>query len=70
MVYYVSEVAGLYSFTKAEKINARSLTSAKRAASKYQMFQNTVIYIGKEVDNKGFIRNPIAVKRGGKWLNL
>lgn len=70
MFYYVAEVARMHSFAKAEKINARSLTSAKRVASKYQMFQDTVLYIGEEIDNNGFIVNPIAVKKGNEWTNL
>ena len=49
MTYYVSEVAGLHSFAKAEKISATSLASAKRLASRYQMFLNTVIYLGRAV---------------------
>ena len=70
MVYYVSEVTVPNSFAKAEQINAKTRTSAKRSASRYQMFQNTVIYLGREVNDKGFIINPIAVKKGNKWLDL
>ena len=71
MVYYVSEVKGLYSFSKAERIEAKSLTSAKRSASRYhQMFLGTILYLGTAVDSRGFIIEPIAVKRGNKWLDL
>ena len=70
MMYYVSEVAGLHSFAKAERINAKSRTSAKRLASRYQLFQDTILYLGETVDNNGFIINPIAIKKGNKWIDL
>ena len=67
MTYYVAEVAGLHSFAKAEKISAKSLASAKRSASRYQMFLGTILYLGRAVDSNGFIIEPIAVKKGNKW---
>ena len=70
MLYYVSEVAGLHSFAKAERFSAKSRTSAKRCATRYQMFQDTVLYLGRAVDSNGFIIQPIAVKRGNKWVDL
>ena len=71
MVYYVSEVEGLHSFAKAEKINAKSRSSAKRSASRYhQMFLGTILYLGKAVDSEGFIIEPIAVKKGDQWTDL
>ena len=70
MTYYVSEVMNTHSFVKAARLNAKSRTSAKRSASRYQMFQDTVLYLGREVDNNGFIIDPIAVKRGNKWVDL
>ena len=70
MKYYVAEVAGLHSFAKAEKIEAKTRTSAKRSASRYQMFQTTVLYIGRAVNDNGFIIEPIAVKKGNRWLDL
>ena len=70
MEFYVSEVTGLHSFAKAEKIEAKSLASAKRLASRYQMFLGTVLYLGRAVDSRGFIVEPIAVKKGKKWIDL
>ena len=70
MTYYVSEVANLHSFAKAEKISAASLVSAKRLASRYQMFLDTVLYLGRAVNDNSFIVEPIAVKKGNKWTNL
>ena len=71
MYYYVSEVEGLHSFAKADRFNANSRSSAKRLASRYhQMFQGTVLYLGMTVDSRGFIVDPIAVKRGNRWVDL
>ena len=70
MTYYVAEVARLHSFAKAEKINAKSLTSAKRSASRYQMFIGTILYLGRAIDSNGFIIEPIAIKKGDKWTDL
>ena len=70
MTYYVAEVEGLHSFAKAERLNAKSRTSAKRSASRYQMFLGTVLYLGRAVDSNGFIIEPIAIKKGDKWLDL
>lgn len=71
MMYYVAEVAGLHSFAKAEKIHAKNRSSAKRQASRYhQLFLGTILYLGKAVDSNDFIIEPIAVKKGNKWLDL
>ena len=71
MKYYAAEVARLHSFAKAEKIEAKSLASAKRSASRYhQMFLGTILYLGRAIDSNGFIREPIAVKKGDKWTDL
>ena len=70
MEYYVSEVTALHSFAKAVKLNAKNLTSAKRCASRYQLFQDTILYLGRTVDSRGFIVEPLAVKKGNKWTNL
>lgn len=70
MNYFVMEVAGLHSFAKAEKITAKNLASAKRSASRYQMFLDTVLYLGKAVNNDGFIVEPLSVKKGNKWIDL
>ena len=70
MFYYVAEVTSAHSFVKAERIYAKNRSSAKRKASRYQMFLGTVLYLGREVNNNGFIVNPIAVKKGNKWIDL
>ena len=70
MIYYVAEVTSMHSFVKAEKIYAKNRSSAKRKASRYQMFQGTVLYLGRAVNDRGFIIEPIAVKKGNKWIDL
>ena len=70
MIYYVAEVTALHSFAKAERLNAKSRTSAKRCATRYQLFQDTILYLGETVDRNGFIIEPIAVKRGNRWIDL
>ena len=68
--YYIAEVQNLGSFSQAEKITAKDLSNAKRKASKSQCFYDTVLQIGTEVNDAGFIMNPIATKVNGKWQDL
>ena len=70
MTYYVSEVTNPHSFAKAERLNAKNLASAKRKASSYQMFLGTILYLGRAIDSRGFIVEPLAIKKGNKWTNL
>lgn len=65
--WYVMEVQNIGAFAKAEAFEAKSLASAKRAASRRQVFQGTVLYLGAEVDGNGFVINPIAIKERGEW---
>ena len=70
MTYYIAEVTSIKSFAKAWKINAKSRSSAKRVASRCQMFLGTILYLGRAVDSNGFIIEPIAVKKGNKWSDI
>ena len=70
MEYFVSEVTALHSFAKAYKIHAKNRTIAKRKASRYRSFLGTVLYLGRAVNHNGFIVEPIAVKKGSKWVDL
>ena len=70
MTFYVSEVMCPHSFAEAERFSAKSRTSAKRCATRYQMFQDTVLYLGKAVNDSGFIIEPIAFKKDNKWVDL
>lgn len=67
-VYYFTEVENLNSYRQAERIKADSITSAKRIASRHQVFKNTWLKLGLSTDNNGFIKNLIAVKNPqGRW---
>lgn len=68
MKWYYMDVSHPNAYRRAEKINAKNVQSAKRTASRYAIYPN--IYIGKEVDENGFIVNPLYVKRGGKWYRI
>ena len=70
MKYYVAELSNKNSYAKAEVIEAKSLTSAKRIASRNQVFYGTVMEIGYDVNEDGFILKPIAQKIDGKWIDL
>ncbi len=72
-IYYFSEVDNLNSYRQAEKIEAESLTVAKKIASRRQAFQGTSLKIGWGIDSQGFIDEVLAVKEPGKnkkWKNL
>lgn len=71
MEFYVAEVVGINSRARARKVEAKTLTAAKRNAVRNQMFYGTVLYIGDAVNEDGFIVNPICVKEDGKkWEML
>lgn len=70
MRYYVMEVQNAGALAIAEVFEAKSLASAKRTASRKQVFQGTVLYLGTEVDSNGFVRNPIAIKEGKEWSEV
>ena len=68
--YYVMETTP-GGYREANKIHATSLTAAKRAASRAQVFYGTELLIGLSVDENGFVRNPIAVKEVGRaWEDI
>ena len=64
--YYMSENNG--GFRKAEKLNAATLTAAKREATRKQVFQGTRLIIGTEVNKDGFITEAKAEKKDGLWI--
>ena len=68
--YYIMETTP-GGYREAKKIHATSLTSAKRAASRGQVFYGTELLIGLSVDENGFVRNPIAIKEVGRaWEDI
>lgn len=69
--YYFAELQNAGSYRQAEKLKATSLRAAKREASMRQVFQGTVLEIGNNVNEDGFIMNPIARKEVGKhWEDI
>jgi hypothetical protein len=67
MKFYVAELQNKGSFRRAEEIEAASLASAKRKASRMQSFYGTVLKIGDVIDDRGFIANPLSCKIDGTW---
>lgn len=69
--YYFAEFQNAGSYRQAEKLKATSLRAAKREASMRQAFYGTVLEIGCEVNEDGFILNPVARKEVGKqWKDV
>ncbi len=65
--YYFSELQNRNSFKQAEKISASSLADAQRIALSKQYFQGTVVEIGANVNEDGFILNPTCIYENGRW---
>ena len=65
--YYSAELQDRNSYRQAEKISASSLADAQRIALSKQYFQGTVIEIGANVSDDGFILNPTCVHENGRW---
>lgn len=70
MKFYVAEVQKVNSVREAEEISAKDLTEAKRKASRGQAFCGTVLVIGTEINEDGFITDPMVYKESGKWHNI
>ncbi len=70
MKFYVAEVQNVNSVREAEEISAKDLTEAKRKASRGQAFCGTVLVIGTEIDENGFITDLLVYKENGKWHNI
>lgn len=66
--YYMSENNG--GFRKAEKLNATTLTAAKREATRKQVFQGTKLVIGVEINENGFLKEAVAMKKDGIWTSF
>ena len=67
MKYYIAEVENLRAYREAYSIEAESLKEARRIATKQQAFDGTVLVIGLEVNEKGWITDPLCVKNHGRW---
>lgn len=64
--YYMSENNG--GFRKAEKLKAETLTAAKREATRKQVFQGTRVAIGTELNENGFLKEAVSIKKDGLWV--
>ena len=63
--YYVSETQNSNSIRKVEKIKVKSLTAAKRHATRNQVYQGTVLTIFSEIDENGYGTREISSKDTG-----
>lgn len=64
--YYFSETNHINAFSTGEALKAKTLSAAKREASKKQCFQGTVLKIGTHLNEDGLLIDEIAVKTN-KW---
>lgn len=62
--YIITEKQNTNSTRKGEAIQAKSLTQAKRAASRMQGFEGTVMTIESENGHE------ISYKEDGKWVDF
>lgn len=71
-IYYMMESSTANSFRKAEPLKAESLVAAKREASRKAAFYDSVLTIGTEIDDDGFLvpSGNVAIKSIGIWNNL
>lgn len=67
-IYYYAELSNKNSYRKANKIQVQSLRAAQIIASKNQIFSGTVLEISQEINENGFILEPICQKIDGKWV--
>lgn len=63
-IYIIKEAQNVNSERKGERIEADSLSAAKRAASRAQMFQGSVMKIENEY---GLL---LAYKEDGRWVEV
>lgn len=61
MIYIITEKQDAASTRKGQSVEAPDLSSAKRKATKMQMFQRTTLTI--EAENGALL----AIKKDGKW---
>ncbi len=61
-IYIIKEVQNVNSERKGERIEAKDLAAAKRAASRAQMFQGSVMKIENEAGMQ------LAYKENGRWI--
>lgn len=71
-IYYMMETGNANAFCKAEPLKAQNLTSAKREASRKAAFYDTVLTIGTELNDEGFLvpSGNVAIKSLGIWYDV
>ena len=70
-VFYCMEVENPQSFSKARKIEAKDLATAKRIASRNRVFVGTTLVLGNSVNGQGFVTEPVCVKVSDeKWKTV
>jgi hypothetical protein len=62
----MEEIVNVKGLFRAEQLKAATLAGAKREASKRQKFAASTVLIGVQVDDNGFIVEPVAL-RWGRW---
>jgi ribosomal protein L19 len=62
--FIIRELQNMNSHREGQAIEAKNLTAAKRAASRAQMFQGTVL----KIESQGGA--VLAVKEDGKWNDM
>ena len=63
--YYIAETQNSGSIRKAEKIEVKNLTAAKRKASLEQVYQGTTLSIFSDIDENGYGVDLITSKNTG-----
>lgn len=71
-IYYMMETSNANAFCKAEPLKAQNLTAAKREASRKAAFYDTVLTIGTELNDEGFLvpSGNVAIKSLGIWYDV
>lgn len=68
-MWYMMEVENINSFTNSKELKATNPTSAKREASRKQVFCGTVLYVGTKIDENGWVRDAEFMKKDGEWYD-
>lgn len=70
MKYYFYEGQNMNDCGKYDAcFETKNITSAKRAASRRQIFQGTCLFLSTEIDQSGRLIRPVAIKKDGGWLD-
>lgn len=69
--YYIETLPKCgYKSREAVQLKSNTLISAKREATRKQLFKNTILFIGTEINSDGFLINAIALKENNTWSSL